>query len=100
MTGFEQGNHKLLTINNKLFFIILRDKDDHRRIKKRMQLTADILKKLGLRGKIIDIKGKTYLEKLFNSVILALWTSYYLAKIYEVDPLSVELVEEFKKKLK
>ncbi|MCD6429303.1 bifunctional phosphoglucose/phosphomannose isomerase [bacterium] len=100
MVGFEEGNHKLLTINNNLYFIILRDKNDHQRIKKRMQLTAEILKKLGLKGRIIDIKGKTYLEKIFNSIILAYWTSYYLAQHYGINPVPVKLVEEFKKKLK
>lgn len=97
MTGFE--NFKLKNLGCKFYFIILKDKNDHPRIKKRMELTSKILKKQGLEGKIIEIKGKSYLEKVFNSIILALWTSYYLAKIYKTDPTSVKLVEEFKKKL-
>ncbi len=96
MTGFA----KFKIQNSDFYFIILRDKNDHQRVKKRMQLTAETLKKIGIKGEIIDLTGKTYLEKLFNSIILGLWTSYYLAKSYKIDPVSVELVEEFKKKLK
>ena len=96
MTGFA----KFKTQNSDFYFIILRDKNDHQRIKKRMHLTVEILKKTGIKGEIIDLKGKTYLEKLFNSIILGFWTSYYLAKTYKIDPVSVKLVEEFKKKLK
>lgn len=97
MTGFE--SYKLKIKNCKFYFIVLKDQNDHPRNKKRMDLTAKILKKQGLDGKIINIKGKTYLEKVFNSIILGFWISYYLAKLYKIDPVPVKLVEEFKKQL-
>jgi len=96
MTGFENYKNQ----DSEFYFIILRDKNDMSRIKKRMQLTAKMLKKQGLKGQIIDLKGKTFLQKLFQSIILADWTSFYLAKIYGTDPVPVKLVEEFKKQLK
>ena len=48
----------------------------------------------------VEIEGKSILEKLFNNLILSDWVSYYLAKEYKIDPAPVEIVEEFKKKLK
>ena len=105
MTGFtkckmQNAKCKIAVQNSKFYFIILKDRNDYKRIKKRMDLTAKILKNQGVKGEIIDIKGKNFLEKVFSSITLALWTSYYLAKIYKIDPVSVRLVEEFKKKLK
>lgn len=100
MTGFEQANNKLLTINDKLYLIILQDESDHSRNKKRMGLTLKVLKKRDIKGKIVKLNGKTFLEKLFNSIILSDWTSFYLAKYYGVDPIPVKMVEEFKKLLK
>jgi len=100
MTGFEQGNHKLLSINNKLYLILLQDRDDHPRNKKRMELTLRVLKKRNIKGEIVKLKGKTFLERVFNSILLSDWVSYYLAKAYGVDPIPVKMVEEFKKLMK
>jgi len=100
MTGFEQGNHKLLSINNKLYLILLQDRDDHPRNKKRMELTLRVLKKRNIKGEIVKLKGKTFLERVFNSILLSDWVSYYLAKAYRVDPIPVKMVEEFKRLMK
>ena len=100
MTGFEQGNHKLLSINNKLYLILLQDRDDHPRNKKRMELTLRVLKKRNIKGEIVKLKGKTFLERVFNSILLSDWVSYYLAKAYGVDPIPVKMVEEFKRLMK
>jgi len=36
-------------------------------------------------------------EKIFNSLLLADWTAFYLSKIYSTEPDKVAIVEEFKK---
>jgi len=79
--------------------IILRADDDHPRIQKRMNLTADIIKKRGYGVDILDIKSDSVYNSMFNSILLADWTSYYLALEYGIDPTPVDIVEEFKKKL-
>jgi glucose/mannose-6-phosphate isomerase len=84
---------------NDYFFLILKDEEDHPRIKERIDLTAEIYKKKGLNSQIIDIQGKTFLDKILKTLVLGDWVSYYLAQEYEQDPTPVELVEEFKKKL-
>jgi glucose/mannose-6-phosphate isomerase len=106
MVGFEkvksQKSKVKITIQNSKFnfyFIILKDQSDHPKIKRRMDLTAKILKKRGLKGEIINIQGKDFLEKVFSAIILSDWASYYLALHYKIDPIPVKIVEEFKKKM-
>jgi hypothetical protein len=43
---------------------------------------------------------KNILLKIFSNILLADWTSYYLALENGVDPIPVKIVEEFKKKMK
>lgn len=93
MVGFTQNGEK------RLHVIILKNSTDHSRNLKRMELTAEILKKKGVMVDIIDIKGYNILDKIFSSILLADWTSYYLALEYGVDPTPVKIVEEFKKNL-
>lgn len=85
--------------NNQLSIIILRDAEDHPRILKRMELLAQMLRKMKVSIDIIDIKGKDVLDKTFSSILLGDWTSYYLALLNKVDPTPVKIIEEFKKKL-
>lgn len=100
---FPELNHNELSayakINNNFFVIILRNAKENPRILKRISLTADIIKSKGIPLELIDYKGDTILEKIFNSLLLADWTSYSLALNYKIDPLSVKLQEGFKKKL-
>ena len=99
MIGFEKSEKRKAKSEKLFYFIILQDQADHPRIKKRINLTAKILKQQGLKGEIINLQGKTFLKKIFNSILLAYWASFYLAKIYKVDPIPVKLVEDFKKQL-
>ena len=98
MVGFT--NVKFQIPSSKFQVIILRDKLDSPRILKRMRLTALILKKRGIGAKFINLQGKNKLEKIFNSLILSDWVSYYLALQYKIDPTPVKLVEEFKKRMR
>ncbi|HRY52668.1 MAG TPA: bifunctional phosphoglucose/phosphomannose isomerase [Candidatus Portnoybacteria bacterium] len=80
--------------------LFLRDSDDLPRIKKRMEITAELLKKEGLPADFIDIAGQNPLEKIFWALVYGNWLSYYLALMYGIDPTPVAMVEELKKKLK
>jgi glucose/mannose-6-phosphate isomerase len=78
---------------------ILKDTNDHPKIQQRMDLTAEILNQNGLSTEIINLEGETLLERLFSSILLADWISYYLALEYEIDPLITPTIEEFKKRI-
>jgi glucose/mannose-6-phosphate isomerase len=81
------------------YCLILKDSDDQSKIKKRMDLTAKILNETGLPAEIIKLTGQNLLEGIFSSIILADWTSYYLAQVYKTDPLKTETIEKFKKEM-
>lgn len=80
--------------------IFLKDEDDLPRVKKRTQVTAEILKTLSLPVDFIDLQGDNALEKLFWGLLFGDWLSYHLALYYGINPQPVNLVEELKKKMK
>ena len=82
------------------YVLILRDLADHPRIQKRMKLTADILRKKKVAVDFIEINGKDNLSKVFSTLLLSDWASYYLALNYKVDPSPVKTVEDFKQRMK
>ncbi|MBI1833308.1 MAG: hypothetical protein HYR90_00620 [Candidatus Andersenbacteria bacterium] len=85
---------------NQFFVLIIRDPQDHPRNKARMDVTADLYRNWGVMVEEFEAKGDTQLEKIFYTETLGLWTTYYLAKIRDIDPVPVEGVESFKAKLK
>ncbi len=96
----QQGAKRPVCCLKNFQVIMLRDSDDHPKVLKAMDLTDVLLRKKGAGVDFVEIKGKSILEKVFNNLILADWVSYYLAEEYKIDPAPVEIVEEFKKKLK
>lgn len=94
MVGYT--NLKKLGAKN-LFVIMLQDSTDHPRIIKRMKLTSNLIKKSGAKAEILSIRDGSPTFKIFSSLLLGDWTSYYLALNYKIDPTPVVMVEEFKK---
>jgi glucose/mannose-6-phosphate isomerase len=92
MIGFTlpQGQFQVLT------FL---DKDEHPQIIKRMKITADLYREQGIETEILEISGSNFFEKIFSTLILGYWISYYLALEYGQDPTPVAMVEKFKKLL-
>ncbi|MBI2439575.1 MAG: bifunctional phosphoglucose/phosphomannose isomerase [Candidatus Moranbacteria bacterium] len=83
----------------KFFILMLRDPKTHPNIFKRFEVTATLLRKTGVDVKIIDMEGESVFEKIFTTILLGDFTSYYLALEYGIDPTPVEMVEELKKLL-
>lgn len=99
---FPELNHNEMVGFTKLFskfhLIILKDPDDRLAILKRTRITGEILKrKKGVLVSEIVMPGNSVLEKIFNTLIIGLWFSYYLAGEYQIDPIPVKMVEDFKK---
>jgi len=76
--------------------LFLRDLADHPRNQKRFAITADLLREKGVAVEIIDLEGQSVFEKMFASIMLGDFTSYYLALEYSQDPTPVDMVEKFK----
>lgn len=81
----------------KFFIIMLKDAEDHERNKRRYEATASLLKEKGIESEILDMEGDNVFYKIFSSIHIADWTSYYLAIGYGQDPTPVDMVEELKK---
>jgi len=83
----------------KYFIIMLRNAEGHPRNLKRYDVTTKFLQKKGVEIETIDIPQGEMMYRLFSSLTLCDWTSYYLALEYGVDPTPVEMVEDLKKEL-
>lgn len=100
---FPELNHNemvgLTNLKGKFHFIILKDPDGHERNIKRMELFSQLAEEYGAEAETIEMQGRNKLEKIFNTLILGDFASYYLALEYRIDPMPVKIVEEFKKRL-
>jgi glucose/mannose-6-phosphate isomerase len=80
--------------------IILFEKNENKRVLKRIKVLSKIFKKKGIQIIFQEVSGKDFFAKLFSGVLIGVWASYYLALSQKIDPAPVNLVEEFKNKLK
>lgn len=83
---------------NKFSVVVLQDSSDYPKIKQRMKLLGSLEKKYHLPVYMIDISNERIYNKIFDTLLLGDWISYYLALFNKVDPTPVLIVEEFKKK--
>lgn len=83
----------------KFFAILLKDLDDDPRNLKRYDVTSRLLAEKGVESEVIEMNGNDAFSKMFSSLNLADWTSYYLALEYGQDPTPVDMVEDLKKNL-
>jgi len=96
MTGFDIVE-TTKSLSEKFHFIFLKDEQDHFQIQKRMEITKKLYTERDLKVEIVPLEGETVLQKIFSSLIIADWASYYLALFYGAEPEQVPMVEEFKK---
>ena len=98
MAGFHVNNvSKLLSQN--FHFVFFRDETDNPRILKRMEVTAELFQKHKLNVETVELAGDDVFTKIFSSLQLADWVSYYIAKEYGIDPADPSAIEEFKKSI-
>ena len=86
--------------NADYYVTILRDVSDDRKMVKRMELTKEIIKKQGIPVTEMVVSGDCLMTRMFTTILIGDWTSYYLAIKKGVDPTPVKLIEELKKQLK
>lgn len=100
---FPESNHNELNgfakPNGEYVVVMLRDAEDHPRIIRRFEAVKRLLAKKGI--KVIDIasRGPDFMTRLFWTIWLGDWVSYFVALQRGVDPTPVEMVEELKKAL-
>ena len=92
-------NELIARHKDHLMVVQLRDKDDHPKITRRMEIVAAIIRKLGVEVVEIDSVGELPLERIFSLIQLGDFVSYYLAILNGVDPTPVEAIETLKEEL-
>jgi glucose/mannose-6-phosphate isomerase len=83
----------------KFSFIFLQDPADNPRVKKRMAIMKGLMEKNSLPVFEVKMAGSSPLEKMFSTLLLGDWVSYYAALENGTDPAPVKMVEDFKKKM-
>ena len=100
---FPELNHNEMVgftiVKGNYHVIIIKDENDYPRVKKRMDITKDLIKKQGIPVTEIALTGSSALTKIFSAIYIADWTSYFLALNYKVDPTPVKMVQDLKKHL-
>ncbi|MBN1924008.1 MAG: bifunctional phosphoglucose/phosphomannose isomerase [Nanoarchaeota archaeon] len=101
---FPEWNHNELNgFNNtktKFAAVMLTDKLDDERVKKRFRVTSRLLKKKGLRVLPVPLEGDSRLSKILFGILFGDWVSYELALLYNEDALNVPIIEVLKKDLR
>jgi len=84
-------------INLKLINII--DEDYHPQVKKRYEITSEVIKKTGC--EIINLQSRegSWKERLVDLIYLGDWISYYLAVIRKIDPTTIDNINYLKERL-
>ncbi len=103
---FPEFNHNELVgfgvlkhLTGKLAAVFLQDKDDHPRVAARMKIVEDILKKKKIPVHRVASKGESVLERMFCTILLGDFASYYLAVLNGVNPKPVEVINYLKGRL-
>ena len=99
---FSEMNHNEIAgykgMDRKFIVVLIRDKHDNSRIKKRMDVCREIME-VNVDVEEVQTEGEGLLARMFSAIYLADFVSYYLALQNRVDPTPVEVIEGMKKKI-
>ena len=79
--------------------IILRDKNDHPRTQKRIEISKGIIKRS--RAEILEFEREnaSFLVRIFSLIYIGDFVSFYLALLNDIDPTPVEQIDYLKNEL-
>ncbi len=96
MTGLDVKN-STRDLSSKFCFIFLMDKEDHKKVEERMNITLKLYEDRKLLTLKIPISGDNIFYKIFNTLTIADFAAYFTAEGYGLESEQVPMVEEFKK---
>ena len=88
-----------IELMNQFVVIFLRDREDHNKVARRMDITKEILSKKGINIIEISSKGKGLLSRMMSLIYIGDMVSFYLAILNGIDPSPVDRVTYLKKEL-
>lgn len=95
IVGWEQVVH----LTGRLSVIMLYDKDDNKRVRKRMRIVKDLVEDQVASIHVLSTRGESRLTRLFSLIQMADWTSFYLAILNQVDPTPIAKIDLLKSRL-
>ena len=79
--------------------LFLEDEEQHTRVKRRIELTAEVVAAAGSPVERVRSRGETRAERVLSLVLLGDLVSLYVAVLNGVDPSPVARIEDFKQRL-
>ena len=99
---FSEMNHNEIagykSMDPKFSVVMIQDKNDNDRIKKRMDICKEIMEEY-VEVEEVETQGESLLARMFSAIYLGDYVSYYMALWNRVDPSPVDIIEGMKKKL-
>lgn len=95
ITGWEDPRH----ISKDFAVIILRDKDEHLRVSRRIEISKDLIKRRAENIIEVGSRGESLLARTFSLIYIGTFVSFYLAILNDIDPTPVNNVTYLKKQL-
>jgi len=86
-------------IRKNTVIILLKDQDDHTRIKRRMKITTSILKNRVHKIVTVESRGKRLISRIWSLIYYADFVSFYLAVLNKEDPTEIDEISHLKKEL-
>jgi len=80
-------------------FIFIKSNLYSDRIQKRYPLTREVIEKQGIPTFELSLNGPDKLSQVLEGFVISGYSTYYLSKYYNVDPLKIPWVDYFKKAL-
>lgn len=95
IVGFEVPKEIL----SNTVIVILHDPEDHVQVKKRMEISKQIIRDKV--AKVLDVasRGQGFLAKFYSLAYLGDYTSFYLAEEYAINPTPVTVIDFLKSEL-
>lgn len=86
-------------IMKRFYIIVLRSNSESERMKKRIDITIELIKELA--GEVTSVypDGESYITNIFSFIQKGDYLSYFLAVNYGVDPYPVRRIDELKRRM-
>ena len=82
-----------------LIVVVLRDREDHPRIQRRMDIVRGIIEKQKVKVLEQESSGENLLSRIFSLIQLGDFVSFYLAVLNKEDPSPVKVIDYLKEEL-
>lgn len=86
-------------LTKEFYVVTLRDRQDHPRIQKRVDVTGQLMKERVAGMTQLWAEGESGLARLLSLVYPGDFVSYYLAVLYQVDPTPIQVIDHLKAEL-